>query len=302
MASRDEIESTYDYMDELWRLSLGENADITAALYDGDFSKSLEEAQNDKHEYIFEHTNLFPGARVLDIGCGWGGFLKFLKAKGGVGIGITLSSKQAKACQRSGLDVHINDWKSLDLSTYGSFDAVVSVGAFEHFCAETEHVAGKQEDIYKQFFRLCSNLLPRQGRLFLQTMTWGEKVPVSASITLDAPKGSDLYILAVIRKFYPGSWLPSGLDQIERTAAPHFRIISTKNGRKDYIETISQWGKRLNQISVAKVGALIRTSKYLIIDKDFRYRLENIVSSYNQECFKRGLMDHQRIVLEKTTA
>jgi cyclopropane-fatty-acyl-phospholipid synthase len=131
-------------------------------------------------------------------------------------------------------------------------------------------------------------------------MTWGMRVPESASITLNAPRGSDDYILAFIRKFYPGSWLPAGLDQIARTSGTYFKIISTKNGRKDYIETISQWGKRLNQFSVPKMLAVARTTKYLLSDKDFRYKLENIVRGYNQECFKRELMDHQRIVLERT--
>jgi cyclopropane-fatty-acyl-phospholipid synthase len=299
VATREEIEATYNYMDEVWRLSLGENADITAAMYDGDFTKSLEQAQQDKHEYILKHIKFEPGSKVLDIGCGWGGFLKTVVEKKGHGIGLTLSSSQAYACRRSGLEVYLDDWKHIGADTYGRLNGVVSVGAFEHFCSEKEYLAGKQESIYQNFFNLCHELLPSSGRLFLQTMTWGKKVPDSEGISLQARRGSDEYILGVIRKFYPGSWLPAGMDQIARTAHPYFKIILTNNGRRDYIETISQWGKRLNQLSLVKVFAAMRMSKYLFTDKDFRYRLENIISSYNQECFRRKLMDHERIVLEK---
>ena len=51
MATQTEIADTYDYMDEIFRLSLGESADITGAMYNGDFSLTLEQAQKQKHEY-----------------------------------------------------------------------------------------------------------------------------------------------------------------------------------------------------------------------------------------------------------
>ena len=299
MATQEQIEATYNYMDELWRLSLGENADITGAMYDGNFSKTLEQAQQDKHEYILEHTNFKPGYRVLDIGCGWGGLLKTVKERGGHGIGVTLSTKQAQACKRSSLDVYVMDWKNMSLDTFGEFDCVASVGAFEHFCSEDEYLKGEQEQIYKRFFKLCYDLMPKDRRMFLQTMSWGKRVLDPKSITLDAPRGSDEYLLAVIRKFYPGSWLPLGVEQLAKTAGDYFEVISINNGRRDYIETMSQWGKNIRQISLSKILAAFRMSKYMVTDKDFRYRLETIWGSYNQECFKRELMDHHRVILER---
>ena len=299
MATREQIEATYNYMDELWRLSLGENADITGAMYNGNFSKTLEQAQQDKHEYILEHTNFKAGYRVLDIGCGWGGLLKAVKEKGGHGIGVTLSTKQAQACRRSSLKVHVMDWKNMSIDTFGEFDCVVSVGAFEHFCSEDEYLRGEQEQIYKRFFKLCYDLMAEDRRMFLQTMSWGKRIPDPESLTLSARRGSDEYVLAVIRKFYPGSWLPLGAEQIADTAGDYFKVISINNGRKDYIETMTQWGKSIRRISLSKILAALRLSKYMITDKDFRYRVETLWGSYNQVCFKRELMDHHRIILEK---
>ena len=54
MATQQDIEATYDYMDEIFRLTFGDHGDITCALYNGDFSKTLEQAQHDKHDYILQ--------------------------------------------------------------------------------------------------------------------------------------------------------------------------------------------------------------------------------------------------------
>src|SRR5579864_8490399 len=145
MAGQREIEETYDFMDEVFRVCFGENADLTCALYNGDFSKSLFQAQRDKHEYILEGIRFAPGFRVIDIGCGFGPMLKAIKECGGQGVGLTLSRKQAAACGRTGLDARVMDWKDLSADTLGGFDAVVSVGAFEHFCSVEEYLAGRQE-------------------------------------------------------------------------------------------------------------------------------------------------------------
>ena len=65
MATQKDIEATYDYMDEIFRLSLGNHADITGAMYNGDFSLTLEEAQKAKHEYILAGIHFKKGDRVL---------------------------------------------------------------------------------------------------------------------------------------------------------------------------------------------------------------------------------------------
>ena len=108
------IEKTYNYMDEVFRAAYGEDADITCAMFNGDFSVSLEQAQHAKHEYILTRLRVGSGKRVLDIGCGWGPMLRALQQQGATGLGITLSTKQAEACWRNGLDARVSDWKHTD--------------------------------------------------------------------------------------------------------------------------------------------------------------------------------------------
>src|SRR5437588_1288436 len=308
MANQQEIEETYNFMDEIIRVSFGENADVTCALYNGDFSKTLKQAQKDKHDYILNALNFKAGSRVLDIGCGWGPMLKAVKAKGGHAIGLTLSTKQAEACKRDGLEAYVQDWKDVSVDTFGVFDGILSVGAFEHFCSVEEYLTGKQDQVYDNFFRLCHDLLPEGGRFYLQTMMWGKNAPEYSSISLKAQKGSNEYIVAILGQFFPGSWLPFGEEQILRTAKPYFELISDNNGRLDYIETMEQWGRLWNftlanfsypYFSFPKVLAVSRLVPRFVTDKDFRLKMELIRKGYDKECFKREILDHQRLVFQK---
>lgn len=298
MATREQIESTYNYMDELFRITYGEHGDCSGAMYDGNFSLTLEQAQKAKHDYIFESLKIGPGKRILDFGCGWGPVLNAARRRGAQGVGITLSTKQAEACRRNGLEVYVRDWREVTSETFGSFDGVVSIGSFEHFCSEEEFAAGRQQEVYRNFMKLCRELLPVGGRLYLQTMIWGRNAPPQKAVSLKAKKGSNEYVVAVLKKFYPGSWLPCGLDQIVSCAEPYLRLISAKNGRLDYIETMKQWG-RTWRFSPQKLLPGIKSLRYFLLDPDFRYKVETLVRNYNQECFKREIMDHQRMVFEK---
>ena len=109
MADRQDIDFSYSLTDRVIRLSLGELADFSGAKYDGDFSLTLEQAQRRKHEYVAEQIRLKPGMRVLDLGCGWGALLAYIRERGGTGLGVTLSSAQMEACHKHGLDVQLSD-------------------------------------------------------------------------------------------------------------------------------------------------------------------------------------------------
>src|SRR3954453_22937555 len=144
MADRKDLDFTYSLIDRIFRLSLGELADFSGAKYDGDFSPSLKEAQRRKHECVAEQSGIAPGRRVLDLGCGWGPLLNFVRTRGAEGVGVTLSSAQAEACRRHGLDVHLEDARAVTRERFGSFDCVASLGAFKHFCSRADYEAGRQ--------------------------------------------------------------------------------------------------------------------------------------------------------------
>ena len=179
MADRKDIDFSYSLTGRVIRLSLGELADFSGAKYDGDFTLSLEQAQRRKHEYVAEQIGIEPGRRVLDLGCGWGGLLNYIQSVGATGLGVTLSSAQVAACRRHGLDVHLYDAREVTRESFGPFDAVASLGAFEHFCSPDDYEAGRQEDIYRGLFERVASVLPSKGRFYLQTMVFGRNmIPV----------------------------------------------------------------------------------------------------------------------------
>ena len=298
MADRDDLEFTYSLIDGIFRLSLGELGDFSGAKYDGDFSLSLEEAQRRKHDYVAAQIGIRPGRRVLDLGCGWGPLLAYVRERGAAGVGVTLSAAQAAACRRHGLDVRVFDARELGRDTFGAFDAVASLGAFEHFCSPEEHEKGRQDAIYGDVFARIASVLPPGGRFYLQTMVFGRNMIPLEEVGLDAPRGSDSWYLALLRQQFPGSLLPFGKEQVAGAAEPHFHLISSASGRLDYIETIRQWRRRFGERSLRKSLLKLRLVPRWLTSADFRLAFTSGVSA-NSVCFERELLDHYRLVFER---
>jgi cyclopropane-fatty-acyl-phospholipid synthase len=300
MADRNDIDFTYSLTDRVFRLSLGELADFSGAKYDGDFSLTLEEAQRRKHEYVAEQIGIAPGRRVLDLGCGWGPLLDFVRRRQASGLGVTLSSAQQRACRRHGLDVRLHDAREVDRETFGPFDAVASLGAFEHFCSPEDYRAGRQEDIYRRLFARIATVLPTGGRLYLQTMVFGANMIPLEQIDVGAPRDSDAWYLALMGRQFPGSWLPLDRDQVVRCAEPSFSLLTSSNGRLDYIQTITEWGRRTGARSLRKSLLKLALVPRWLTSRDFRLAFTSGVGA-NKVCFERELIDHHRMVFEKTS-
>jgi cyclopropane-fatty-acyl-phospholipid synthase len=299
MADQRDLEFTYSLIDRIFRLSLGEMADFSGAKYDGDFSMTLEEAQRRKHEYVAESIGIEPGRRVLDLGCGWGPLLNFIRERNANGVGVTLSSAQAESCRRHGLDARISDAREVTREGFGEFDALASLGAFEHFCSPEDYRAGRQDAVYRGLFANLAGLLPEGGRLYLQTMVFGRNMIPREQITIDAPRDSDAWYLALMGAQFPGSFLPYGSEQVVAAAEPHFRLVERSSGRLDYIETIRQWRARFAESSPRKTLLKLQLLPRWLTSADFRLAFTSGVSA-NSVCFERELMDHFRLVFERT--
>ena len=302
MADRRDVDFTYSLSDRIIRLSLGELPDFSGAKFDGDFSLGLEQAQRRKHDYVAEQVGIGPGRRLLDLGCGWGPLLAYARARGGVGVGLTLSSAQLATCRRHGLEVYLEDAREIDQERFGMFDAVASLGAFEHFCSPDDYQAGRQAEIYRDLFARVSSLLPPGGRFYLQTMVFGRNMIPASQIDLEAlravpSRDSDEWYIALLGRQFPGSWLPFGKEQVIECAEPHFRLVSSVSGRLDYIETIKRWNARIRAPSLRKMMLKLRLLPRWLASADFRLAFASGVSA-NQVCFERELLDHYRFAFE----
>jgi cyclopropane-fatty-acyl-phospholipid synthase len=295
-----EMDFTYTNIDRLIRLSLGENAHVDNALYlNNNYSVPLEEAQRQKCAFVCEHLKIAKGSKVLDMGCGWGGFLKYLKDIGANGIGITLSSGQVAACRRNGLVAQLKDMRYIVPGDYGIFDAVAAIGSFDHVATMEDYLKGDQDEVYNNFFQHVARLLPEGGRFYIQSMVFSKNMIPYEEFDIAAPKDSIPYILALQAKHHPNSWLPYGGEHIIRVAAPYFKAIHHSSGRLDYIETNRQWHKRFLQFNLKKyLWFLSLVPKYLS-DKEFRHQLDVLKFNPNRICFEKEIFDHSRIVFEK---
>jgi cyclopropane-fatty-acyl-phospholipid synthase len=299
MATKNDLDFTYTTIDKIFRLSMGESADYSGAMFNGDFSMTLEEAQKNKHKFIADSLGIKNGTKVLDMACGWGPFLNYIKGRGAKGIGVTLSSGQAAACVKNGLDVSIMDCRKITPEDFGTFDAITCIGGMEHFCSIEEYKAGKQDEVYHNFFKELNDLLPQGGRFYMQTMVFSKNMMPLEEVNVNAPKDSPAYAMALMVKQFPGSWLPYGENQVVKNAQPYFKLISESSGRLDYIETIKRWRIKFRKFNLKKYALYASVIPKFLFNKEFRHQVEVFKISPNKICFENETMDHFRLVFEK---
>ncbi|HVN12170.1 MAG TPA: cyclopropane-fatty-acyl-phospholipid synthase family protein, partial [Kineosporiaceae bacterium] len=131
------IHHHYDVSNRFYEMVLGPSMTYTCACYPT-AEASLEEAQEHKYDQVARKIGLKPGMRLLDVGCGWGGMVRFAAKNYGVkAVGVTLSKEQAswaaEAIEREGLS-ELAEVRHLDYRdvTETGFDAVSSIGLTEH--------------------------------------------------------------------------------------------------------------------------------------------------------------------------
>ncbi|HNM85262.1 MAG: class I SAM-dependent methyltransferase [Mycobacterium sp.] len=130
------IHHHYDVSNTFYEWVLGPSMTYTCACYP-DADASLEEAQDNKYRLVFEKLRLSEGDRLLDVGCGWGGMVRYAARNGVRAIGVTLSAEQAAWAQRKIADEGLADLAEVRHGDYrdireSGFDAVSSIGLTEH--------------------------------------------------------------------------------------------------------------------------------------------------------------------------
>jgi len=299
MAGARAIEQAYSWMGPLYNVIPG--GDITAGKFDESYQRSLAEAQNVKHNFVLDNLGIKQGSLFFDIGCGAGPLVQAATLRGAEAAGITLDRNQAQAARKKGLNILYGNY--FDLKTLpegaGTYDAVSCVEAMEHFCGVQEYRGGKQEDIYQDFFRRTSALLKDGGKMFLQTVTFGSNAPKTLDeISMDAPKGSNQQVTAGLLNLFPDSISPESLEQVVACASPYFDVVTSDNGVRDYIETLDRWGD-LRRLSASTILPKLKLGASMVGNSDLRKRVLSLKQGYMKQAFRRGIIDHWRVVLQK---
>lgn len=216
-------EKHYDLGNDLFQAMLDKRMVYTCGYWKA--AENLDQAQEAKLDLVCRKLNLKPGMKILDIGCGWGAFLKYAAEKYGVtGVGVTISKEQAalarKLCDGFPIEIRLEDYRELLQSTE-TFDAVVSLGMFEH-------VGHKN---YRIYMRAVSHVLAENGLFLLHTI--GRN---------DTAYATDPWIAKYV---FPVGMLPS-IKQIGGAIENIFVMEDWHNFGADYDKTLMGWHENFN--------------------------------------------------------
>jgi cyclopropane-fatty-acyl-phospholipid synthase len=241
-ASPEAIQAHYDVGNGFYRLWLDPTLTYSCALWEGE-DDTLEAAQLRKLAWIAEPALARGAKSVLDIGCGWGGMLDYLSRHGVEhGVGLTLSQEQydyVRSLCLPGVEVRLDSWR--DHRPEAPYDAIVSVGAFEHF-ADQDLTDEQRAGVYRDFFETCHGWLKPGAPLSLQTIAYGPVV---------ARAGRELFF-----EYFPESDLPRP-HEIFKACDGLFDVTDFRNDREHYSRTLRAWHRNLRaqrEAAIAEVG------------------------------------------------
>jgi cyclopropane-fatty-acyl-phospholipid synthase len=225
----------YDVSNEFFFLWLGPTKVYSSALFaPGD---DLDRAQIRKLDHHAEQARVEGASRVLDIGCGWGSMLQRLVDHHHVGhaTGITLSEQQVAHIADWGdprIEARVEDW--IDHTPKAPYDAIISIGAIEHFVRLGADRETRME-VFTRFFESCRDWLVPGGRLSLQCITKGDA-------DLDRQGRRDLRF--IVTEVFPNIDAP-WLAELTAASERRFEMVALRNDRLDYARTLVEWSRRL---------------------------------------------------------
>lgn len=214
-------ERHYDIGNELYQNMLDKRMTYSCGYWKD--ANNLDEAQEAKLEIICSKLNLQPGDRILDIGCGWGSFVKYAAEKYGVkAVGITVSEKQAglasEMCAGLPVEIRLQDYRELD----EKFDHIVSVGMLEH-------VGHKN---YRTYMETAGKCLSDNGLFLLHTIGEG-----CSKVAMEP--WCDKYI-------FPNALIPS-MKEISAAIEKIFIMEDLHNFGAYYDPTLTSWFNNFNR-------------------------------------------------------
>jgi len=260
-----DVQHHYDVGNSFYRLWLDDTLTYSCALWEpGD---TLDRAQLRKLDFHAQASGAIGAARVLDVGCGWGGMLRRLVETHGAShvTGLTLSAAQAdwiRGGRDPRVEVRVEHWFEHRAEPY---DALISIGAFEHFASLG--LRPKEKVLaYRRYFERCHQLLRPGAKMTLQTMVKGHA-------PLDREGAHEMAWLYT--EMFPGMEIPRFAEVVEASERL-FEIEAVRIDRLHYAQTLDAWldrlqARRAEAVEVAGEARVATYERYLALSaKQFR--------------------------------
>jgi cyclopropane-fatty-acyl-phospholipid synthase len=223
--ARKNIVAHYDLGNDFYRLWLDPTMTYSSAMFEGDAHRSLAQAQGAKYARILSELRLQPGAHVLEIGCGWGGFAEAAARAGHRVTAVSLSDQQTAYARARIVRAGLADRVEFRLQDYrdvtGRFDGIASIEMFE----------AVGERYWPTYFQAVSNALKPGARAALQTIT-------IADDRFDQYRQTSDFIQQFI---FPGGMLASPSRFVGVARALGLEVDAQLSFGHDYAETLRRW-------------------------------------------------------------
>jgi cyclopropane-fatty-acyl-phospholipid synthase len=276
--SRRNVAHHYDLDGRLYKLFLDADQQYSCAYFEAP-DQSLDDAQLAKRRHLAAKLKVEPGAKVLDIGCGWGGLALYLaEIAGALVTGITLSQEQhARAQQRAAergrshdVTFRLEDYRDVA----GPFDRIVSVGMFEH--VGVGH--------YDTFFRKCADMLDRDGVFLLHTI--GRSGP---------PSFTNPWIAKYI---FPGGYIPALSEVLPAIQRARLVVTDVEILQFHYAETLKAWRQRFlahrEEVERLYDARFVRMWEFYLASSEMAFRESDMVVFQMQMAKRKGVVPQTR--------
>jgi len=225
--SRKNIHAHYDLGNAFYELWLDGTMNYSSALFEGDFSRTMQTAQNAKVRRALQATDVKAGSRVLEIGCGWGALAEMATLEMGAHVtGVTLSTEQlafanarmkwnGKAAQ---VDLRLQDYRDID---DGPYDAVCSI----------EMIEAVGQEYWPTYFQTVSKMLKPGGKACIQSIV------IDDALFDRYVKSTDF----IQQYIFPGGCLPSPSEFRRQARLAGLEVVDELKFGPDYAETLRRW-------------------------------------------------------------
>ena len=240
--SQKNIHAHYDLGNAFYRLWLDETMNYSSALFNGNYTQTMGQAQKTKVRRALDQARVKAGDRVLEIGCGWGALAELGTVEYGAHVtGVTLSSEQLTSAQerlhRLGktdrADLRLQDYRDI---TDAPFDAICSI----------EMVEAVGREYWPTYFAAVSKLLKPGGHACVQSIVIDDAL-------FERYVGSTDFIQQYI---FPGGCLPCPAEFRHQATAAGLEVVEELAFGHDYAETLKRWRESfmVQRAQVLKTG------------------------------------------------
>jgi cyclopropane-fatty-acyl-phospholipid synthase len=268
------IYAHYDIGNAFYSAWLDSSMTYSSALFEDD-AGDLTSAQKNKYRRLAEAIDVRPGQKLLEIGCGWGGFAEYVaKTFGAKVVGLTISKEQRDFAQKRIHEAGLAEKVEIKLQDYrderDQYDRIASI----------EMIEAVGEQFWPKYFSQVSDRLKPSGLAGIQAITIQDSMFQSYRREVDF----------IQRYVFPGGMLPS--PQVLKTLGDRFGIpvIRERIFGQDYAKTLATWRNNFR--------AAWPNLKPLGFDDRFR-RLWEYYLAYCEAGFLSGNIDVRQVVFAK---